>query len=425
MLHLRYLRLSFPSSSSGRAFSTTLPSLKPSKLSARSAAAIAASPSSLDPNIKPRRILTFNTKSGASNFKTFLPVTPSLRQLRQPISEHLHKGDPIRALTIAKSSSGGRNAHGRITVRARGGGHKRRIRLVDFVRKESGEQQVVRIEYDPGRSSHIALLKHKESEGLSYIIAPMGLREGDTVQSFREGIPESFSVDANRYSPPEVARNDGTEALSLPSLPLRDGTAGERSAFAALHGSATGAPTSPSKPSDPSAPQTVLPPSHLPGFSPLTPSVEVASPTPSAAVKLTSAQIDLGVLRSVAIRPGNCLPLRLIPPGTQIHAITLTPSGPAILARSAGSSARIVSAISPSGKHAQVKLASGEVRLIGLDCLASIGVVSNNDHQHANLGKAGRMRWLGFRPQSRGVAMNALVFVLSSSSRVDSLLILF
>lgn len=253
----------------------------------------------------------------------------------------------MRALTVAKRSTGGRNEHGRITVRARGGGHKRRIRLVDFLRMESGEQVVERIEYDPGRSAHIALISNKETGGMSYILAPVTLREGDTVQSFRSGLPESFTMTSSSTTP--------------------------------------------------SQPQEVLPPSLI--SSSLTTPV-VKKPTPPQ-------QLDLGALRSLAILPGNCLPIHLIPIGTLIHAISLTPTGPAVLARSAGSSARIISASSSTGKHAQIRLSSGEVRLVGLECVASVGIVSNPDHQHENLGKAGRMRWLGFRPQSRGVAMNA------------------
>lgn len=358
----RTLRLPSSLPSTTRTFTTSPSLLKPTS----------ATPLNPDGS-KPRRILTFSKKSGQSNFKTFLPVTPSLRQLRQPISEHLHKGDPHRPLTIAKRSTGGRNDQGRITTRARGGGHKRRIRLVDFHRQEPGEQEVVRIEYDPGRSAHIALIKHKQSGDLSYILAPKELRAGDIVQSFRAGIPESFTVDSSS------------------------------------------SPTTSSSPSvaDPSTPQTVLPPTaSLPGVrTALLPATAEDSPSSSPSSRRSTtpalAQIDLGVLRSIAIRPGNCLPLRLIPVGTQIYGITLTPSGPSVLCRSAGSSARIISASSPGGKHAQVRLGSGEVRLVGLECVASIGTVSNPDHQHANLGKAGRMRWLGFRPQSRGVAMNA------------------
>ncbi|GAA5911156.1 hypothetical protein JCM6882_006591 [Rhodosporidiobolus microsporus] len=339
MAHLaRAGRLLVPSSS--RAFSTSSILAKPP-----------TSATAVDPSTgKSQRILTFAKKSGLSNFKTYLPVTPSLRQLRQPISEHLHKGGPYRPLTEAKRSTGGRNAHGRITTRARGGGHKRRVRLVDFTRRETGEQSVLRIEYDPGRSAHIALLKHKETGALSYILAPTTLRAGDTVQSFRSGVPESFLIKAD---------------TPFPSDEL-----------------------------DPSSPQSVLPPS-------------TSTPSSSSSTRFSLSQIDISALRSLALRPGNCLPLRLIPVGTVVHALTLSPDGPAVLERSAGANARIISASSPGGKHAQVRLSSGEVRLVGLDCFASIGTVSNPDHQHANLGKAGRMRWLGFRPQSRGVAMNA------------------
>ncbi|KAK4053530.1 mitochondrial 54S ribosomal protein rml2 [Microbotryomycetes sp. JL201] len=311
--------------------------------------------------LKQRRVLTFARKTGQSQFKTFLPVTPSLRHLRQPISEHLWKGEPLRALTIAKRSTGGRNNTGRITVRARGGGHKRRIRLVDFYRREGGEQIVERIEYDPGRSAHIALLKHTVTGNLSYILAPATLRAGDTVQSFRSGVPATFTLDP-------TAADD----------------------------------------MDPAAPQSVLPPAGpaatLPGMRPSV-VAEKKQMTPQKMSPFDN--IDLGTLRSVAIKPGNCLPLQLIPVGTVIHAITLSPEGPAILARSAGASARIISATSSTGKHAQIRLNSGEVRLVGLNCIASVGEVSNADHQHRNYGKAGRMRWLGFRPQSRGVAMNA------------------
>ncbi|BGP38752.1 mitochondrial 54S ribosomal protein rml2 [Rhodotorula kratochvilovae] len=334
----------------GRAFVRSSPSAARPFSSSTLAAKQATSSTSTDAEGKPRRVLTFAKKSGLSNFKTYLPVTPSLRQLRVPISEHLHKGGPFRPLTEAKRSQGGRNDHGRITIRARGGGHKRRIRLVDFTRRETGEQEVLRIEYDPGRSAHIALLKHKASGAMSYILAPTGLRAGDTVQSFRSGVPDAFLLGGG-----------------APAAPVED----------ALEGFV-----------DPAAPQSVLPPAG-----------QQAPPS--------LAQIDVSVLRSLALRPGNCLPIRLIPVGTVVHGISLSPVGKAVLERSAGGSARIISASSPGGKHAQIRLSSGEVRLVGLDCVASIGTVSNPDHQHRNLGKAGRMRWLGFRPQSRGVAMNA------------------
>lgn len=259
-------------------------------------------------------------------FKTFKPITPSIRWLRYPLATHLHRGGPVRALTRAKRSTGGRNHHGHITVRGRGGGHRRRLRLVDFYRWEAGEQRVVRIEYDPGRSAHIALLEHSETHRLSYILAPDGLSTGDTVQSYRT---------------------------------MKQDTA-------------------------------------------------------------SSNSLDLGIFRTHAIRPGNVLPLRLIPIGTTIHAISLRPLGPAKLVRAAGTSGQLVAFSSyrksapetedeaPQATHAQVRLASGEVRLVPLDCCATIGLVSNVDHQHRRLGKAGRSRWLGRRPKVRGVAMNAV-----------------
>ncbi|PIA15240.1 50S ribosomal protein L2 [Coemansia reversa NRRL 1564] len=124
-----------------------------------------------------------NTKDDGQ-FKTWKPLAPTLRQRRMTSRKHLHKGGPVRELTIAKRRSGGRNNTGRITCRHRGGGAKRRIRLVDFRRTESGPQQVMRLEYDPGRSAHIALIKHMETGKLSYILAPANLKPGAVVQSF-------------------------------------------------------------------------------------------------------------------------------------------------------------------------------------------------------------------------------------------------
>ncbi|KAI9800087.1 MAG: hypothetical protein M1825_004269 [Sarcosagium campestre] len=136
------------------------------------------------------------SKSLAGNpaIKTYKPRTPGLRHLRRPINEHLWKGKPHRALTLAKKgqAKAGRNNTGRITVRHRGGGHKRRIRTVDFARTKPGKHIVERIERDPGRSAHIALLTEEKTGEKSYIVAPDGLREGHTVESFRSGIPEDL-----------------------------------------------------------------------------------------------------------------------------------------------------------------------------------------------------------------------------------------
>ncbi|KAJ1645053.1 mitochondrial 54S ribosomal protein rml2 [Coemansia asiatica] len=126
-----------------------------------------------------------NTKDDGQ-FKTWKPLAPTLRQRRMVSRKDLHKGGPIRDLTVAKRRTGGRNSTGRVTCRHRGGGAKRRIRIVDFKRSEPGPQQVIRLEYDPGRTAHIALIKHMETGKLSYILAPMGLKPGSVVQSYMQ-----------------------------------------------------------------------------------------------------------------------------------------------------------------------------------------------------------------------------------------------
>lgn len=126
--------------------------------------------------------------------RTYTPRTPGVRHLKRPINDHLWKGKPYRPLTLAKKGQalGGRNNTGRITVRHRGGGHKRRIRTVDFDRKEPGANLVERIEYDPGRSAHIALLTNKVTGKKSYIVAADGMRAGDVVHSYRAGLPKDL-----------------------------------------------------------------------------------------------------------------------------------------------------------------------------------------------------------------------------------------
>ncbi len=269
-------------------------------------------------------------------YKTYKPITPGIRHLKRPLNPHLYAGRPVRFLTVAKRKKGGRNNSGKITVRHRGGGHKRRIRTVDFKRMNPGIHDVVRIEYDPNRSAHIALLHNRDpaavgSDKWSYIIATDGMRAGDNVQSFRQGIPDGFI-------PGFKEKEEGDE-----------------------------------------------------------PSTE------------NSAQIlALGLLRSMTLKPGNVLPLRLIPPGTVINTISLKPNGPGILVRSAGSFGQVV-AQDEGNRYVHVRLQSGEVRKILRDCCATIGKVSNSLWKNRSLGKAGRSRWLGIRPAVRGVAMNAFV----------------
>jgi large subunit ribosomal protein L2 len=226
--------------------------------------------------------------------KSFNPVTPSMRGTVLVDRSELWKGKPVKALTEGKHSSGGRNNHGRTTVRFRGGGHKRAYRYVDFKRraKFGVPATVERLEYDPNRTAWIALIRYEDGE-LSYILAPQRLKAGDTV------------------------------------------VAGERA----------------------------------------------------------------------DIKPGNAMPMSAIPVGTIVHNVEMKPGAGGKIARSAGTYAQLV------GKdqgYAQVKLMSGELRTIRAECMASIGAVSNPDNQNVQFGKAGRMRWLGFRPHNRGVTMNPI-----------------
>jgi len=276
-------------------------------------------------------------------YKTYKPITPSIRHLRRPLNPHLYKGRPLRLLTVAQRKKGGRNSTGRITVRSRGGGHRRRIRLVDFMRTEPGPHDVVRIEYDPNRSAHIALLKNRDSnvEGLglktwSYILACEGLRAGHVVESFRQGIPDGLVegfVDSRRIREKSLGTDDNDSATA-------------------------------------------------------------------------NASLAIGLLRARTVKPGNVLPLRLIPTGTIIHCIALNPDGRAILVRSAGSFGQVI-VHEDNGRYSQVRLQSGEVRRVLQDCVATIGKVSNPLWKGRSLGKAGRSRWLGRRPHVRGVAMNS------------------
>jgi large subunit ribosomal protein L2 len=223
--------------------------------------------------------------------KHFKPVTPSLRQLVIVDRGELYKGKPVKALTEGLSSKGGRNNLGRVTVRFRGGGHKRSYRLVDFKRlKRDVTATVERIEYDPNRSAFIALIKYEDGE-LAYILAPQRLSAGDTV--------------------------------------------------------------------------------------------------------VAGAQVD--------VKPGNAMQIGNMPVGTIVHNVEMKIGKGGQIARSAGAYAQIVGR---DQGYVAIRLNSGEQRLIHGACFATVGAVSNPDHSNQNYGKAGRMRWLGFRPHNRGVAMN-------------------
>tara|TARA_A100000164_G_C21923441_1_gene781836 strand:+ start:1731 stop:2561 length:831 start_codon:yes stop_codon:yes gene_type:complete len=223
--------------------------------------------------------------------KNFKPYTKSTRGTVIVNREKLWQGKPYKPLTTGQSSTGGRNNYGRITSRHRGGGSKHKYRIIDFYRKKTNLKATVeRIEYDPNRTAHIALINY-ENNIKSYILCPQGLKKGDVIESGN----------------------------------------------------------------------------------------------------------------NIEIKIGNNLKLNEIPVGTSVHNVELTPGGGGKLARSAGSSV-VLSGY--DGDYAIIKLSSGETRKIRSDCTATIGVVSNPDQKNIKIGKAGRNRWRGIRPQSRGVAMN-------------------
>ncbi|MEM6842820.1 MAG: 50S ribosomal protein L2 [Bacteroidota bacterium] len=223
--------------------------------------------------------------------KKLRPITPGQRHRLAPDFSEITTNKPERSLVVTLKKSGGRNNQGRMTTRYKGGGHKRKLRLIDFKRQKTDVPATVKtVEYDPNRSAFISLIEYQDGEK-AYIIAPSGIKVGQEVIS--------------------------------------------------------GA--------------------------------------------------------SVAPEVGNALPLSAIPLGTIVHNIELTPGKGGQMARGAGAYAQL---LAREGKYVTVKLPSGEMRMILSACIATVGSVSNTDHMNVTHGKAGRKRWLGRRPRTRGVAMN-------------------
>jgi large subunit ribosomal protein L2 len=221
------------------------------------------------------------------------PTSPGRRQLVKVVTPGLHKGKPLAKLTEHKAKKAGRNAHGRLTMRHKGGGHKQHYRVIDFRRNKDGiAARVERIEYDPNRSAHLALLCYADGER-RYIIAAKGIAAGAQL-------------------------NSGPEA---------------------------------------------------------------------------------------PIKVGNALPLKNIPVGTTVHCVEMLPGKGAQLARAAGTSVQL---LAREGDYAQLRLRSGEIRKVHINCRATIGEVGNEEHSLESIGKAGRVRWRGVRPTVRGVAMNPI-----------------
>lgn len=223
--------------------------------------------------------------------KSYKPYTPSRRHMTGSDFSEITKKTPEKSLLVPLKKHSGRNNQGKITVRHRGGGNKRKYRIIDFKRNKDGiAAVVVGIEYDPNRSANIALIQYEDGQK-AYIVAPAGL-------------------------------TDGMKVMNGPDA---------------------------------------------------------------------------------EVRVGNCLPLENIPVGTQVHNIEMYPGRGGQLVRSAGLSAQLMA---KEGKYATLRLPSGEMRMIPLNCRATIGVVGNGDHNLINIGKAGRKRHMGIRPTVRGSAMN-------------------
>ena len=223
--------------------------------------------------------------------KVYKPTSAGRRDMTGYTFEEITKSKPERALTTPLRKKGGRNNTGRVTVRHRGGGHKRRYRIIDFKRnKFDSKAEVIAIEYDPNRSARIALVQYEDGEK-RYIIAPLGMKVGQV-----------------------IANGENAE-----------------------------------------------------------------------------------------LRPGNALPLREIPTGTVVHNIELRPGKGAQMVRAAGTSAQV---IAKEGNYVTLRLPSGEYRKVLEGCMATIGQVGNAEHGNVNLGKAGRSRWLGWRPTVRGTAQD-------------------
>lgn len=225
--------------------------------------------------------------------KRFSPATPSLRFTISPDFSEVTKSRPERSLTVKLNSTGGRNNLGRVTSRHMGGGHKRRYRLIDFKRNKIGvEGKVVAVEYDPNRTSRIALIQYMDGER-RYILAPLGLNVGDKI---------------------------------------------------------------------------------------------IASD-------------------SADIKPGNAMSLKAIPLGVFVHNVEMKIGHGGQICRSAGCYAQVMA---KEGQYTLLRLPSGELRKVLADCRATIGQVGNLDHENEMLGKAGRARWMGWRPEVRGTAMNPI-----------------
>ena len=279
--------------------------------------------------------------------RTYTPRTPGVRHLRRPVNDHLWKGRPVQRLTFPKRghAKGGRNNSGRVTVRHHGGGHKRRIRTIDFLRMAPGPHLVERIEYDPNRSAHIALVRSKETTKLSYILAADGMRAGEVVQSYMSGIPEDlWKSMGGTVDPGVLAARTAWRGNCLPLHMIPVGTLIFNVGLRAGKG----------------------------------------------------AQLcrSAGTYATVVAKGSDSRQQEIEPEEGNAEKKPLS-------LRERQKQERLA-------QHITVRLSSGETRLLHKDCCATIGIASNPNYHYTQLGKAGRSRWLNIRPTVRGLAMNAM-----------------
>ena len=315
------------------------------------------------------------------------PTSPGVRFVSYPDFAEVTRSEPEKSLTEGLKKSGGRNAHGRKTSRHRGGGAKRLYRKIDFKRRKDGiPARVAHIEYDPNRSAYIALLHYADGEK-AYILAPNRLRVGATVESgpnadIRVGnslplsnMPPGTIVHNVELTPGrggQLARSAGTgvQLLAKDGVPAKVATIEydpNRSCYIALVHYADGHK------------DYILAP---------------------AALKVGDA-VKSGP--EADIKPGHAMALGQMPTGTIVHNVELIPGQGGKMGRSAGTAIQLVA---KEGEMVTLRLPSTEMRLVRAECRGSIGVLSNAEHQNMKIGKAGRSRHKGKRPQTRGVAMN-------------------
>lgn len=330
--------------------------------------------------------------------RTYKPRTPGLRHLRRPINDHLWKGGPFRPLTFPKigQGKGGRNNRGRVTVRHRGGGHRRRIRTVDYRREAPGPHKVLRIEYDPNRSSHLALLENEKTELKSYIIAADGMREGDVVESFRAGIPKKLLDEMGGMPDPGMLavrtalRGNclpirmvplGSQVFNIGSSPQRGGVFCRSAGTYATIISKTERPTA-KKDENANDNSTVAISANFP--------------------EKTSNDKPLSSSPANPHTPNT--PNAVGPPHSTGSAVPSVTTKPTALSKKNRKKGEFLDVI--------IRLQSGELRKVAPDACCTVGVASNPHWHFRQLGKAGRARWLNHRPEVRGMAMNAGTLLL-------------